>query len=712
MKFYRFAHSFNPFKVILSVILTLLLNNFACAEPHPISSEKQFKIAIFKEEGFPALGTPHLLTPEWLYDVLSEYFYVDYLDISQLTDRIHFKLDSFDLLILPYGEAFPYEAFSAIKEYLFKGGGFLNIAGRPFWTALEKNDGIWQEVNINDPYKEFLSPLGIKYYELSDSDNIGLSVTTSLSGTPIAPTHGNIFPYRIPVRDFYSFKTIYSKEEAEATVFIKSWRNPYVKDSKEIPRKWCLIGARGERHPLNPMPQNAVAQQKLFWIIEYLTSPVVMYDLETNFAAYYQKEKVEVSVRAVNYGMDKEQCTLEIEFYNNLGEVVHRKTRPVRLRPGQRMTMYETWHPKEFGSDFYKITAMLKKGERVLDKEENGFVILNKSITKNGPSLEVEGNQFIINGNKSFIFGTNYYESKLGELMWIRPNILSVREDFKSMRTMGLNFVRIHYHHSKWFRDYFSRVLKENLEPYLQISDNTALPSERSLRILDAVIQLAQEQGLIFCMDIFSLVPEEMGNPIGWLGLKERIIDKDKVVLQKKFVEIISRRYRDVPGIIWDLWNEPRLEKKDLGLLRDWVEQIKEVFRDNGDNHLITIGDNLSLYLSDVLDYASIHTYNPGEFHFLKGLNKPFVFQEVWNDAGSGLSHEMRQAKKLRDDFEAFLKTEAAGFVPWQWTRQARLWNNASEAERWDDELGLCVRDDGTFRPAGRVYSLLIGLTK
>jgi hypothetical protein len=46
--------------------------------------------------------------------------------------------------------------------------------------------------------------------------------------------------------------------------------------------------------------------------------------------------------------------------------------------------------------------------------------------------------------------------------------------------------------------------------------------------------------------------------------------------------------------------------------------------------------------------------------------------------------------------------------VPWQWTRQARLWDNASLPEKWDDELGLCVHDDGTLKAAGKTYAFLI----
>jgi len=693
------------------ITLVVLSKNYLYAEEYVISPRSQFRIAIFKEDGFPAIGTPHLLTPGWLYKFLSRYFSVVYLDSSKLSDRKYLSLNNFDLLILPYGESFPYEAFPSIKEYLFEGGGLLHVAGKPFWVALRKIENKWQKVNISDPYKEFLSPLGIKYYESPNNGYIGLSVTTSLGIAEIAPTHGNVFPYRIPVRDFAHLEFIEGRKNEDSIVLIKGWQNPYIKDLKTTPKKWCFIGAKGENHPLNP--ESALAKETLIQIMEYLSFPIIIYELETDLAAYRQKEKVRVYLKVMNYSKNKEQSIVEFRFLDKAGKIIYKKRKPIKLEANQEIILSETWHREEFKSDFYKVAAILRKGGRILDKEENGFVVINEDVIKSGPSIQIKGNRFIINGRSGYLFGTNYYESKIGELMWIRPNILKIREDFKSMRTLGINFVRIHYHHSKWFRDYFSQVLKEkNIDPYFQVADTTALPSERSLRILDAIIQLAQEQGLIFCMDIFSVVPEEMGNPIGWLGLKERIVDEDKIVIQKKFIELLARRYKEVPGITWDLWNEPRLEKDDSELLRRWAKQMKAIFRENGDNHLITVGDNASLSLLDVLDYASLHTYEPAEFSYLRGLDKPFIFQEVWNDAGCSLSEEIRQAEELKKDFSAFLKTEAAGFVPWQWTRQARLWNNASDAERWDDELGLCVHDDGTLKPAGKVYKSLISLTK
>jgi Cellulase (glycosyl hydrolase family 5) len=690
------------FSLILFFTAFILLTNNAYSK----NSENGFRIAIFKENGFPTVGLPEQIKVEWIYEQLTKNFSVTYLDSSKLNNKQIFNSDNFDLLIMSYGEAFPQSAFDSIAEYLFKGGGLLNIAGRPFWSPMIKISGRWQKADIVDPYTKFLAPLGIKYYEYPDKENTGLSVTTSLSFSPVEPTQGNVFPYRIPAREFYAFEDSENKTYPDSAIFVKSWINPYVVDSTIIPHKWCLINSPSNGHPLDL--RDPQAQSTLMRIVNYLSFPVILSGLETDLAAYSQGEEVNIRVFAINSGKLKETAILNLDIFDAQDQLVYHKSKPLKLENNKEVILHEIWKAKVFNSPFYKIRATLNKDNVILDKEENGFVVLNKDVLRNGPSIQIAAGKFVINGQKSLILGVNYYESHSGELFWLKPNLLRVREDFKAMRKLGLNFVRIHYHHSKWFRDYFSQVVKDKLDPYLQVADTTVLPSERSLRILDAIIQLAQEQGLVFCMDIFSLVPQEMGNPIGWLILKERIVDKDKIAQQKAFVRVIAQRYKDAPGITWDLWNEPRLADSDLGLLKSWAVIMKDEFRRNQDTHLITIGDNLSLQLLDVLDYASVHTDKPEDFIALKSLGKPFIFQEVWNESGSSLDDELRQAERLKKQFNDFLSTSSAGFVPWQWTRQARLWDNASLPEKWDDELGLCVHEDGTLKVAGRTYAFLI----
>ena len=280
----------------------------------------------------------------------------NFLILTALSNK-YLNSDNFDLLILPYGEAFPYEAFPSIKEYLFEGGGLLNTAGRPFWIAIQSNNGKWQRVDIKDPFKEFLSPLGIRYYEFLDNEDKGLSVTTATAVTPVIPTHGNVFPYRTPARDFYSLATIKGNKIGLSVVLIKSWKNPYRKEAEGAPGKWCLIGAKGDNHPLNP--KNDSKGKTLIQILEYLSFPIILYELETDLAAYRQNEQVRVSVKVINYGKVKENCVIEFEISDKAERIVYKKRRAVGLEAGQREILSEIWRPKEFRSDFYKVTVFL-----------------------------------------------------------------------------------------------------------------------------------------------------------------------------------------------------------------------------------------------------------------------------------------------------------------------------------------------------------------
>lgn len=57
------------------------------------------------------------------------------------------NVNKFDLFILPYGSAFPVQAWNSIRDFLKNGGNFVNLGGAPFykpvlWEVSEKK-GSW-----------------------------------------------------------------------------------------------------------------------------------------------------------------------------------------------------------------------------------------------------------------------------------------------------------------------------------------------------------------------------------------------------------------------------------------------------------------------------------------------------------------------------------------------------------------------------------------
>ena len=162
----------------------------------------------------------------------------------------------------------------------------------------------------------------------------------------------------------------------------------------------------------------------------------------------------------------------------------------------------------------------------------------------------------------------------------------------------------------------------------------------------------------------------------GWFSLTERITDKKKVDKQLEFVRIIVDRYKDVKGISWDLRNEPRVPEEYREELKAWVKRIVSEFRKNGDNHLITLGGNDSLFLEDYLDYTSYHTDNVlDQISFTKSL----LLQEFW--LPKGLDKELEQLDELEGIIANLKDSNYQGFMPWQFTRQSRLWDRSNSEE-------------------------------
>lgn len=683
-----------------------------------------FKIAVFREENFPYIGTPEGFSSDWIKKNLGEEYEVIYLDTEKFKNRSLFNVDEIDLLILPYGESIPEEALPLIVEFVKDGGGIFTTGGRPFGAVFKKKDNRWEREALSDGRK-YSSSLGLYFYKIFSKDitsiksesplwgsafymakplnaQYGVCVKTSEAFQNIPPTKGNVFPYRIPARDFMT-PVIFLDKKGNYTgapiTLVKSWKNPY-KNSDSVPNKWCIISAEGESHPLNPRDDSSVIRLKK--LAKFLNTKIIITGVETDFASYREGEDIWITVKILNYGESDKEVNL-IVFSEGDNNDLLKEERKILVGGHKEDEINIEWNPGRLPEDFYKIKAVLEVDGEAVDEGYNGFTVWHEDVIKNTIPLTINGKDFYRNERPFYLYGVNYYESKTGELMWVRPNIMDIEKDLREMAQFGINFLRVHYHHPKWFIDYL-KIKGLPLSDYFDDVTPSPLPDEKSLRILDAFIILCSRYNIYFQPDLFTLVPDEMGSPEGWIGDLERCRDAEKIKMQKEFVKLLSERYKEAPNVMWDLWNEPFLQKEDVSFLKKWAGEIVGYFRANGDRHLITLGSDESIELEDELDFVSGHGYEVK----VPDVKKPFVFQEAWNGSDISPENEKKQADKLKRDFEACIGQGGAGFAPWQWTRQARLWDASGEAERWDNELGLCVREDGSLKPAGKMYMDLI----
>lgn len=687
------------------------LNGYDCSAQHfnIVTPEKTLSMILQSNE-HTTWVKEHLIKDKKDIDIIAKYMTYPLSDVGQINKKDEELGDS----ALLRGHIMAFEGF-----------------GQP---------GCWQDASClfgieplimatfegsDEYFKKTIAHLGIKPY-ISDivpskavfdtdfldgfpsEDSINLApegvfcVTSDEKLTPES-YFGSITPQRYPIlRNYVVAKGTDSFGEIlnSSVIFTQNWQNH---------SRMVVIASNTEKslvHPQNPYFDRLIASA-----VKHCLNKIFISTVESNYACYYKGEPVKITYHIHNFHEAKKQITAEIQI-SDKNEIIKKIEHVIEIpaRAKQNGTVY--WNIPDRPSDYYEIKVKIKTGNNILSKANNGFVVWNEEVVKKAPAIGIKDKNFLINGKPALLTGTNYYESILGDLMWIKPNVMKLHDDFKTMADAGINFLRIHYHHAKWYTDYFNT--KYGFVPeYFENTNPGYIPDEKTWRILDAHIYLCQKYGIIYGGDLFTLIPEEMGESRGWMGgLQDRILLREKIEHQKEFLRLLSERYKDVPAISWDLWNEPDVQLKDK--FGEWGREMRTLMRKTGDNHPITIGEWDPFTSKSFVDYYSSHgRYDESSRAFTPGTI-PNMFQEVWMDTFTNYEGDSLQSCHMKQAlFESF-SIGFAGFAPWQWTGQAKMRNDfmADPAENWDDKLGSSVRWDGTIKPAGRYYKQFAWLVR
>ena len=98
------------------------------------------RAAVFQAPGFPTADAP-AIDDATLATALSG-LPVDTIDSpAGLASRL--KRADHDVLVLPYGSAFPLEAWAAIRDFVKQGGGLVVLGGAPFHQPVRQEKGTY-----------------------------------------------------------------------------------------------------------------------------------------------------------------------------------------------------------------------------------------------------------------------------------------------------------------------------------------------------------------------------------------------------------------------------------------------------------------------------------------------------------------------------------------------------------------------------------------
>ena len=470
-----------------------------------------------------------------------------------------------DLLVLPYGSAFPADAWEAMRHHL-DNGNLLVLGGRPLFVPVYRDSSGWR---VGQPQNTYARSLGIQHsYE--------------------APQRG---PWRVQW-----------DEDA-----------PWFRDTVLHARRVFVNAGHGGRYRglgflVNPRGDRLAAPVAAEDLIGRGLPPrrrvYLSFDAEPGY--WDSRGGMELIRQAAMYAsrgglrlwLDLQQLTLE-PGSRVLGAVdVVKGDGPARLTlellSGSKVLATRTTACRgslheELGlrvplsnPGLYKVRASLSFGDTLFEQYTSGVFVRDPTLMQSGDHLDV-GRDYFRRGEKPFLMvGTNYFSTdpyNTGFFVGgsLGGNVWKWEQDFAEMERQGLTAVRTGIWH--------------NRGRYLDIVSGA--PDERLLCAIEAYLHAAARHHMQIIFTLFAFDPQtEMQQGPGQEGNRlgpgsNPYLDPVALEAQLAYLQAIVSRFRDVPFLSYDLINEPSFtnpkrpwkgnspngDPKELAAWRRWLER-------------------------------------------------------------------------------------------------------------------------------------------
>ncbi len=493
------------------------------------------------------------------------------LRAGDLADPETLTLDNFDAVVLPCGPYFPAEAADAFVAYLRAGGSFLSTDGYALDELLFLTERGWAAVGAevtaaemdNTADKPALRRLNTRVGKPGDAmslepEQIGVfdpqfplqhadqfratGCYAQLGAVPVyqfsEPVEGfsasgltgvnsPVFPevYRrwIPVLEAVESKS--GVVRGTALSIMHNFSGHYRGSS------WAFSGITSGQ---DIFLGDANRRSLLGRVMRDITEKVYVQALVSDLACYEPGETAKLTATVVNFGKRAAIRKLAVEVGDD--SVLDRD---LSIEPGASVTVEVSVSVDDLGAlDLVPCAAVLSEGERIADRFDTAFCVRNEAVLASGPKVAWEGNYLTVDGRANFLVGTNqtgmmYFSANETPAIWDR--------DFRSMAEQDFHIMRILH---------FSPYSKGGYEG--RPTNNPLDLAERPLRLvrqMDAIVQLAQKHRVAIFLALHD-----------WMGVT---LTDQELASQRDWNRFWTERYKSVPGIFYDVQNEPSVDVPD-----------------------------------------------------------------------------------------------------------------------------------------------------
>lgn len=306
---------------------------------------------------------------------------------------------------------------------------------------------------------------------------------------------------------------------------------------------WAFFGVTNKDLFSDEFPQ---AKKIFLHAVEELLRRIYLHDTDTEFSSYRPGETARLRTRVSNFG--RRSAEVKVRFavlpYDGFGtngacfqatNCLFEATKSLRLEAGETERVVVDWKvPEEIKLDFCLVRVSLFLDGKMIDQEENGFVIWLPERFKGARYAPVgkHGAYFVFGDRPMFLIGCQSYWGQNGSVTARSP--LAFERDFAMMRDYGLHFSRAFI-------------------PFR---------TESERRQSDAIVQLAQKHQILLyhAPNLHNTVVAE------------------ELAEQAKIAREIGERYRGIPWLIVDICNEPSFSVEDEKLQPAFNEFLRQKY--------------------------------------------------------------------------------------------------------------------------------------
>lgn len=484
------------------------------------------KTVVFWQDGFPTVASEPI-TRAALERALSGTL-PEFAGRNELSDKA--TLDGADLLVLPYGSAFPKEAWRSILSYMRSGGNLLVLGGQPFRVPAVFEDGHFRQEPAQDAYSR---EMGIVHtYEVPQKDEARFDWRDGYDFLPKVQLHAAHYFVLQGQTDGlgYMSNTAGAKIAAPVDVSDRMGSRKVMLDFQpeagfwESPDGIALIGAAAG----------------------YAAQGPTLFALEMQYSALKPGEAPEVTVhlRSARKQRRGEMQSGQVKLQLLSGKTVL-ETKQVACSDTTTDIGVDFTKPLQPG--FYIVQGTYEDGGKPREFYRNGFWVEDGKLLNSGPVLGVRGDFLTEDGKPFFPFGTNYFTTEdHGWLFSDSRNAADWEQDFAEMEKNGVTFVR-------------TGVWNDQLRA---ANDVTGGVSERFLRNLEAYLLCARQHHIAVNFTLFAFDPQTTlrhpaDTPLMSLPGGNPYLDPVTIHAEQTYMLSILNRFKDVPYLSWDLINEP-----------------------------------------------------------------------------------------------------------------------------------------------------------